>query len=106
MRFSMALAFVVLLLAAVIPVAQEQTPVRRKLVSRAAPTYPELARKMQLAGTVKIKVVIATNGRLKAAEVMGGNPLFARAATDALDKWRWIPDPHETTELIELDFHP
>jgi TonB family protein len=57
-------------------------------------------------GTVKIRVVIATNGRLKSAQVMGGSPVLAKAATDALDKWRWVPDPRETTELIELDFHP
>ena len=86
--------------------AQEQTPARRKIMSQIPPSYPELARKMQMTGTVKIKVVIATTGRLKTAQVMGGSPVLAKAAMDALDKWRWSPDPHETTELIQLDFHP
>jgi TonB family protein len=87
-------------------IAQEQAPARRRIMSQVPPTYPELARKMQMIGTVKIRVVIATNGRLKSAQVMGGSPVLAKAATDALDKWRWVPDPRETTELIELDFHP
>ena len=87
-------------------IAQEQTPARRRIMSQVQPAYPELARKMQMIGTVKIRVVIATNGRLKSAQVMGGSPVLAKAATDALDKWRWSPDPHETTELIELNFHP
>jgi protein TonB len=105
MRKSLTLTIVGLLTLAS-AIAQEEPPLRRKIVSQIPPAYPELARKMQMTGTVKIKVVIATNGRLKSAQVMGGSPVLAKAATDALDKWRWLPDLHETTELIELDFHP
>lgn len=97
---------IVALLGVAFATAQEQTPSRRRIMSQVPPAYPELARKMQMMGTVKIRVVIATNGRLKSAQVMGGAPVLAKAATDALDKWRWSPDPHETIELIELDFHP
>jgi outer membrane biosynthesis protein TonB len=66
-------------------VAQEQTPARRRIMSQVQPAYPDLARKMQMIGTVKIRVVIATNGRLKSAQVMGGSPVLAKATTDALD---------------------
>jgi TonB family protein len=106
MQKSFTLAFVVAVFSVATCLGQEQTPFRRKLVSQVAPTYPELARKMQIAGTVKIKVVIAATGKLKSAQVMGGSPLLVKAATDALAKWRWIPDREETTELIELNFQP
>jgi len=85
---------------------QEQPEVKRKVVSRVVPVYPELASKMQITGTVKVEVVIATNGKLKSTQVIGGSPVLIRAAVDAIEKWRWAPAPQESKELIELNFHP
>ena len=86
--------------------AQEQTQTPRKIVSRVAPAYPELARKMRITGTVKVEVVVAPTGKLKLTQVIGGNPLLVKAAVDAIEQWRWGPAPLETKELIELNFHP
>jgi TonB family protein len=86
--------------------AQEQPEVKRKVVSRVVPVYPELASKMQITGTVKVEVVIAPNGKLKSTQVIGGSPVLIRAAVDAIEKWRWAPAPQESKELIELNFHP
>jgi hypothetical protein len=38
--------------------------------------------------------------------VVGGSPVLAKAAVDAIEKWKWAPGPQETKELIELNFHP
>jgi TonB family protein len=70
------------------------------------PVYPELARKMRIIGTVKVEVVVAPGGTLKSAQVVGGNPLLAKAAIEALEQWKWVSAPQETKELIELNFHP
>jgi TonB family protein len=86
--------------------AQEQPEGTRKVVNRVAAVYPDLARKMRINGTVRVEVVITANGKLKVAQVIGGNPLLAKAAVDAIEQWRWGPAPHETKELIELNFHP
>jgi TonB family protein len=85
--------------------AQEQ-PDARKIVSKVVPVYPELASKMQIRGTVKLEVVVAPSGKMKSTQVIGGSPVFTKAAVDAIDKWRWVPAPQETKELIELNFHP
>jgi outer membrane biosynthesis protein TonB len=61
---------------------------------------------MQTRGTVKLEVVVAPNGKMKFTEVIGGSPVFAKAAVDAIEKWRWVPVPEETKELVELNFHP
>jgi len=103
--------FVALLMGAVLSSpsfsqTQEQPDAKRKLVSRVMPTYPELARGMQITGTVKIEVVVSPNGKVKLSQVVGGNPVLAKAAVDAVEKWRWIASPQETKELIELNFHP
>jgi TonB family protein len=86
--------------------AQEQPEGRRRIVDRVVPLYPDLARKMQIHGTVRVEVVVAPSGKAKFTQVIGGNPLLARAAVDAIEKWKWVPAPQETKELIELNFHP
>ncbi|MGA7568737.1 MAG: energy transducer TonB, partial [Terriglobales bacterium] len=70
------------------------------------PIYPELASKMRITGTVRVEVLVAPNGKVKNTEVIGGSPVLAKAAIDAIEKWKWGPAPEETRELIELDFHP
>jgi TonB family protein len=61
---------------------------------------------MQITGPVKVEAVIAPNGKLKSTQVIGGSPVLIRAAVDAIEKWRWVPAPQESKELIELNFHP
>jgi TonB family protein len=86
--------------------AQDQPEVARKIASRVVPEYPELARKMQITGTVRVEVTVGPNGKSKFTQVVGGSPVLAKAAVDAVEKWKWAPGPQETKELIELNFHP
>ena len=83
-----------------------QLDVQRKVVSRVVPVYPELARRMNLQGTVKIRVTVAPNGTVKSTEPVGGSPLLVKAAENAIYKWRWIPAKQESSHLVELRFHP
>lgn len=78
----------------------------RKAVTRVAPNYPELAKKMRLQGVVKVEAVVRPNGAVKSTRVVGGSPVLAEAATDAVGKWKFEPRPNETTELVELAFVP
>jgi TonB family protein len=83
---------------------QTESEVTRKVVSRVAPVYPALARKLNLHGLVKLEVVIASDGSVKSAEVTGGNPVLAQAAVDAVRKWRYEATPEQTHGLVELTF--
>ena len=96
----------VIVLSPALSLAQDQPEGRRRIVDRAVPVYPDLARKMQIRGTVRVEVVVAPNGKMKSSQVIGGSPLLAKAAVDAIEKWKWTPAPQETKELIELNFHP
>jgi membrane protein involved in colicin uptake len=53
-----------------------------------------------------VGVVVAPNGKAKFTQVIGGNPLLAKAAVDAIEKWKWVPAAQETKEPVELNFHP
>lgn len=76
----------------------------RKVVNRVQPSYPDLARKLNVTGTVKIEVVIAANGSVKSVKPLGGHPLLIQSASEALRKWRFAPGP-ETTTIVEFHFH-
>jgi len=83
--------------------AQELT---RKAKTKVAPAYPELARRMNITGTVKVLVVVAPNGSLKDTKIVGGNPLLVNAAMDALKKWKFEPADSESTGTVEFKFQP
>lgn len=78
----------------------------RRAKSKVQPTYPELARKMNITGTVKIEVVVAPNGTVKGARVVGGHPVLANAALDAAKKWRFEPASGESSGVIDFKFEP
>jgi TonB family protein len=80
--------------------------VLRRAKSKVAPVYPELARKMSLSGTVKVEVVVAANGTVKDAKVVGGHPVLAGAALDAVRKWRFEPAAAESTGVVDFKFEP
>jgi TonB family protein len=86
--------------------AQEQALGTRKVINRVVPQYPQLARSMRIEGTVKLLAVVAPNGKSTSTRVMGGHPVFAKAAVDAVEKWKWTPGPEETREVLEIHFRP
>ena len=76
----------------------------RKVVSKVSPTYPEMARKLNLNGAVKLEVVVSPNGSVKSIHVLGGNPLLAQSAQEAVRGWKWEKSDHETTEPVTIQF--
>ena len=78
----------------------------RRAKSKVQPQYPDLARKMNISGTVKIEVMVLPNGTVKDARVVGGHPVLASAALDAAKKWRFEPSSGESTGIIDFKFEP
>jgi TonB family protein len=84
----------------------ENEEILRRAKVRVQPAYPELARKMNISGSVKIQVTVATNGSVKDAHVAGGHPVLANAALEAAKKWRFEPSLAESTGIIDFKFEP
>jgi TonB family protein len=78
----------------------------RRAKSKVQPEYPELARKMNITGTVRVQVVVSPNGTVKEAKVVGGHPVLAGAALEAVRKWRFEPAPGESTGVVDFKFEP
>jgi len=78
---------------------------KRKVKTKTAPLYPDLAKRMNVTGKVKIEVVITPEGRVKSSRVVGGHPLLVQACQDAVKEWKFVPAPEETTQVVEFEFH-
>lgn len=78
---------------------------KRKVKTRIAPIYPDLAKRMSVTGKVKIEVIISPDGRVKSTRVVGGHPLLVQACQDAVKEWKFTPSNEESTQIVEFDFH-
>jgi TonB family protein len=83
-----------------------QEEMTRKVKSRIAPTYPELAKRLSIRGVVRVQVTVAPNGTVKNVTLVGGHPVLANAALDAVKKWRYEARNEETTGIVEFHFDP
>lgn len=77
---------------------------KRKVKSKVTPAYPELARRMNVSGKVKIEVIISPDGRVKSTRAVGGHPLLVQACQDAVKEWKFVAAPEETTQVVEFEF--
>jgi TonB family protein len=78
---------------------------KRKVKTKVSPVYPDLARRMNVTGKVKIEIVVTPEGRVKSTRVVGGHPLLVQACQDAVKEWRFSTATEETTQVVEFDFH-
>jgi TonB family protein len=77
----------------------------RKIVRKTSPHYPEIARRMNLDGTVKLIATVAPDGKVTSVQPMGGSPLLIQAGQDAIAQWKFAPAGAESKEVIELHFN-
>jgi TonB family protein len=80
--------------------------ITRKVKNKVAPVYPELARRMNLTGVVRIQVTVSAKGEIKTTKLVGGHPVLASAALDAVKKWRFETGPEDSTGIVEFRFDP
>lgn len=95
---------VILLVAVSCLAAADQ--VARKVVKNRPVTYPELARRMHISGTVRLDVAIAANGKVRKVDILGGHPILATAAADSVKGWEFEAAPADTTQTVVVKFDP
>lgn len=78
----------------------------RQLRVSSPPLYPELARRAQLKGSVRLEAVVRRDGTVKQVRVLGGSPVLADALASAVKDWQYEPSGQETVEQVEYTFVP
>jgi TonB family protein len=91
---------IVLLACGVSATAQSE----RKVIQREEPEYPELAKKMNLHGTVKLKIWISPDGSVRRLEYVGGHPVLAESALKAVKGWHYEAASKESNTIVGLKF--
>lgn len=76
----------------------------RELRVNPPPEFPELARRMDLSGAVRVEALVRRDGSVKGVRVLGGNPVLAEALSAAVMAWKYEPGPQETVEQVEYAF--
>src|SRR5260370_38791695 len=66
---------------------------KRKAKTKVAPTYPELARRMNVRVRGKIEVVINPDGRVHSTPARSGHPLLVLACLDADEHGKSVAAP-------------
>jgi TonB family protein len=88
-----------------VPTARgQEQEITRKVKSKVSPVYPELAKRMSISGTVKVQITVDKSGAVKNSKLVGGHPILANAALDAVRKWRYEAAAEETTGVVEFRF--
>ena len=76
----------------------------RKVTYREEPDYPELAKKLNLHGTVKLKIWISPDGSVRRLEYVGGHPVLAESALKAVKGWHYEAATKESNTIVGLKF--
>jgi TonB family protein len=61
------------------------------LAHKVMPEYPRGARMLRMEGSVLIHATVTDQGRVSNMKVVSGNPVLAKAAMDAVRRWRYHP---------------
>ncbi len=108
-RFASATLMLALcLITAFVPasLAQKAAKSERKVIVITKPDYPDILRRAQVGGVVRLKATVLPNGAVTNVEILGGNPILAENAAAAVKKWKYSPAASQTTEDVSLSFTP
>jgi len=76
----------------------------RKLVRQDEPEYPEIAKRNNLHGEVKLRIWIKPDGMVRRVEYIGGHPVLAESALRSVKTWMYEPADRESTDVITIRF--
>jgi len=69
----------------------DPTEQQKRLVQSPPPEYPEAARRAGIEGQVTLLVRISSDGSVQDATLLSGEPVLGRAASAAVEQWRYAP---------------
>ena len=83
--------------------------IESKVVRKAVPPYPELAKRARASGSVPVQILLDEQGRVISAHATGGHPLLRSAAEQAAYQTRFSPtllsnQPVKVSGVITFNF--
>ena len=78
----------------------------RKLVRKVDPVYPQDLKRRSIGGVVKLDLKITANGKVDKVSIVGGNPILADSAAQAVKQWQYAPASASSSMLLNVEFNP
>ncbi len=103
---TLALACVLTLPIALLQAQKTPEKANRKKVYSVEPDYPEMLKRSNIGGVVRLLIVVSPRGTVDTVNQLGGNAALVEAATNAVKKWRYAPADAETTQEVSITFDP
>ena len=76
----------------------------RKLITRVEPDYPETLQRLNIGGTVRLRISISAKGNVEDVELLGGNPILVESAAAAVKKWVYTASSSRTITEVSISF--
>ena len=61
------------------------------VTSKVTPEYPAIARQLKIEGMVELEALVTESGTVEKVNILSGNPVLTRPASEALKKWKYAP---------------
>jgi protein TonB len=80
-----------------------------RVIYQPKPEYPPLAKMAHIEGAVLLEAILGRDGTIRELKVLSGHPLLAKAALEAVQRWRYQPtllngEPVEILTEISVSF--
>jgi TonB family protein len=76
----------------------------RRLMIRIEPNYPETLKRLNIGGTVRLRILISAKGNVEEIQVLGGNPILCESAALAVKKWVYAATNSRTVAEVSILF--
>jgi TonB family protein len=77
----------------------------RGIQMRVTPSYPVLAERMKITGSVQVEVTVDAQGKVLDAKAISGNSILKPAAEDAVRRWQFNSGNGTVKVEVEVTFH-
>ena len=78
----------------------------RMLIAHVEPDYPEISQQHVVGRIVRLQITISAKGNVESVGLLGGNPVLAQSAMEAVQKWKYAAARSSSTMEISIPFDP
>jgi protein TonB len=61
------------------------------VTAKVSPDYPAIAKQLKIEGSVELEALVTESGTVEKVNIVSGNPVLTRPASDAVKKWKFAP---------------
>jgi TonB family protein len=86
--------------------AQPEEPSNRKVIRTQQPDYPAVLKSKGIGGKVRLRARVLANGTVANVDILGGNPVLAESAANAVMAWKYAQASSSSNEIVTFTFNP